>query len=224
MRAGCRSLAVALSAVLVVTACAGVASAAQPLVFSADPEASRITIELHRAGLLKFLGHDHTIAAPLAAGLIEADAGDLTRSSVRLGWEAARLAIVPGSEPAGDVPEVERRMRGPEVLDVAAHPDIAFASTAVSGRPAGPGSYRLEVRGVLTLKGQPHEIQVSLDARIEGDALVATGQTGLRLEDLGVKPPSVAGVVKVSNSFRVSFEIHARRRPAAGADQPTARR
>jgi polyisoprenoid-binding protein YceI len=195
--------------------CLGLAgpAGAQQAAFVVDTAESRVRIELGRAGLLKFLGHDHLIEAPLAAGRIVADAGEPARSSVELAWDAARLAIVPGSEPAGDVPEVEKRMRGAEVLDVEAHPEIRFASRSVGGAQAGPGVYRLRVRGVLTLRGQPREIEVPLDVRVEQEVLIASGRVALRLRDLGVTPPSVGGVVKVSNDFRVDFEIHARRRP-----------
>ena len=41
----------------------------------------------------------------------------------------------------------------------------------------------------------------------------------MNLRDLGIEPPSVAGVVKVANRFRLEFEIHAgpesRARPLA---------
>mgnify|MGYP001821515438 FL=1 len=71
------------------------------------------------------------------------------------------------------------------------------------------------VRGGLELKGARHTVDVPLEVRLRGDELVATGEAKLRLRRLGVEPPSVAGVVKVSNDFRLAFEIRARRRAAA---------
>jgi len=215
-----RDLAVTASALLALGLCLVAAPvAAQSVAFTVDTQASQVRVELGRAGLLKFLGHDHTIAAPLASGRIAADADTLARSSVQLRWDAMRLAVVPGTEPAKDVAEVEARMRGPEVLDGAAHVEIGFTSTSVSGRMASPGVYRLNVRGTLTLKGQPREIEIPLDVRVAGDALEASGSVELRLKDLGIAPPSVAGVVKVSNDFRVTFEIRARREAAGSAEQ-----
>ncbi len=199
--------------------------------YTVDTERSRLRLELGRAGLLKMLGHDHTIEAPVAQGRIEADSSDLARSRVTLRFEARRLAIVPGTEPAKDIPEVETRMRGPEVLDVERHPQIVFTSSTLlasdgpaAARPAagqGAGAppsvssgnaaarLRLRVRGTLEIKGRPIEVEVPLEVRSSPGGLVATGEVELHLRDLGIAPPSVAGVVKVANRFRVSFEIHA---------------
>ena len=183
--------------------------AAEPQVLAVDLQASRVRIHLGRSGLLKFLGHEHTIEAPLAEGSIEVDAEDFTRSRVRLRWEARRLAVVPGTEPQNDVPDVEKRMRGPEVLDVERHPEIAFSSLAVSGAATAAGQYRLRVRGTLELLGRAHEIELPLEVRREGEGLDATGEVELELRALGIRPPVVAGVVKVANRFRVAFDIRA---------------
>ena len=129
----------------------------EPLVV--DTAASRVRIHLGRTGLLKFLGHDHEIDAPLAEGRIEVVEGEPARSFVRLRFEAGRLAIVPGTEPAGDIPKVEARMRGPEVLEVARYPEIVFTSSSVAGEALGPGRYRLRVRGTLELKGRSFPVE-----------------------------------------------------------------
>ena len=186
--------------------------------FVVDPDSSRVRIHLGRSGLLKFLGHDHTIEAPLAEGRIEADTEDVQRSRVRLRWEARRLAVVPGTEPAKDVPEVEARMRGPEVLDVERYPGIVFSASAVVGEAVAPGRYRLRMRGVLELRGRKQEIELPLEVRRDADVLTATGQVALRLSEVGISPPSVAGVVKVANRFLVTFEVRADlAAPAQGA-------
>ena len=171
-------------------------------------------------------GHDHTIEAPLAEGRIEADPSDVARSTVVLRFDAARLAVVPGTEPEEDIPEVETRMRGPEVLYVERHSQIVFTSSSVAtAAGTGPGDvssaaggttadlHRLRVRGILEIKGRRTELEVPLEVRSEPGGLVATGRLELQLRDLGIDPPSVAGVVKVANRFHVSFEIHAH--PAA---------
>ena len=136
--------------------------------------------------------------------------GDPARSSVRLRFEARRLAVVPGSEPAGDIPKVEARMRGPEVLDVDRHPEIVFVSSSVAGEAIEPGRYRLRVRGTLELKGRSFPVEVPLEVRQSGGELQARGEVEWRLRDLGIEPPSVAGVVRVANEFRMTFEITAR--------------
>jgi polyisoprenoid-binding protein YceI len=183
-------------------------------VLAVDPATSRVRVHLGRAGLAGFLGHTHEIEAPVKDGRVELVGDDPARSSVRLVFEAARLAVVPGTEPAGDVPSVETRMRGPEVLDAAAHPDITFESVSVTARPAARGAGTAQspllVRGTLRLRGRAADLEIPVDVRRDGSGLVASGETRLELRALGIEPPSVAGVVKVANRFRLSFELHLR--------------
>ena len=193
--------------------------------YRVDAEGSRLRVELGRAGLLKMLGHDHTLEAPIAEGEIEADHADIGLSRVHLRFEARRLAVVPGTEPEQDIPEVEAKMRGAEVLDVERHPQIVFTSTSVAPlEPAATGSgsaptgvRRLRVRGTLELKGRATAIELPLEVHLSPGALVAKGDVALNLRDLGLEPPSVAGVVKVANRFKVSFEIRARVAPGPSA-------
>lgn len=199
--------AVALSVLL-----AGAAAPAtgEPELFAVDPTASRVRIHLGRSGLLKAFGHDHEIDAPLAEGRVEVVDGDPGRSSVRLRFAARGLAIVAGTEPAGDVPKVEERMRGPEVLDAERYPDIVFASSAVAGGTAEPGRYRLLVKGTLQLKGRSFPVEIPLEVRRSESEIQAHGAVEWRLRDLGIEPPSVAGMVNVANGFRITFDLTAR--------------
>jgi polyisoprenoid-binding protein YceI len=171
---------------------------------------SHLRIELGRTGLMKFMGHEHQIEAPIAEGEVEVVESDPARSSVRLRFEASRLHLVPGSEPADDIPKVEERMRGPEVLDVAKYPEILFVSTSVKGQPDGPSRFKLAVTGTLTLKGRSFPIEVPLEVTRVDKELEAKGELELNLHDVGIEPPSVAGVVKVKDRFRLGFEIYAR--------------
>jgi polyisoprenoid-binding protein YceI len=184
--------------------------AGPPESLAVDPAASRIRIHLGRAGLLKFLGHDHEIDAPIAEGGVVVVEGDPARSSVRLRFAAGRLSVVPGAEPGDDIPKVEARMRGPEVLDVDRHPEIVFVSSSVAGEAIEPGRYRLRVRGTLELKGRSFPVEIPLEVRQTGGGIQARGEVEWRLRELGIEPPSVAGVVNVANGFRMTFDITAR--------------
>ena len=184
--------------------------AAQPQRLAVDPAKSHVRLELGRAGLMKFMGHEHQIEAPLAQGHVEVVEDDPARSSVELRFEAARLFVVPGSEPAGDIPKVEERMRGPEVLEVAKYPDIVFRSSSVKSTPQGASAFKLVVAGTLTLKGRSVPVEIPLEARRVDGGIEAKGEVELELRDLGIEPPSVAGVVKVANHFKLAFEISAR--------------
>jgi polyisoprenoid-binding protein YceI len=203
-----------LAAATSVLVAGAITATAQTEVYVVDGDASRVRVHLGRAGLLGFLGHDHTIEAPLSEGWIEVDPGKPADSRVDVKWKASELAVVPGTEPAEDIPEVEERMRGPEVLHVERYPDIRFWSFEVRVEKSEPeaGRWRLQVKGGLEIKGNRHTVELPLEVRREGDAIVATGEVELKLEGLGIEPPSVSGVVNVDNDFRVSFEVRARPR------------
>ncbi len=193
-----------------------IAAAASPLgaeteVYAVDPATSHVRIHLGRAGLMKFLGHDHEIEAPVAEGRLEVVDGDPTRSSVALRFESARLALVPGSEPANDIPKVEERMRGPRVLEVTHHPEIAFVSTSVRLHAQDGPRVKIVVAGTLTLRGRALPVEVPLEVLCEAGRIVARGGLALSLRDLGIEPPSVAGVVNVADRFGLEFEIRATR-------------
>jgi polyisoprenoid-binding protein YceI len=195
---------------LVVLAAAGTRALAQPEAYAVDPAASHVRIHLGRAGLLKFMGHEHHIEAPVAEGRVELVDGDPARSSVTLRFEAAKLAVIPGSEPASDIPKVEERMRGPEVLEVVRYPEIAFASRSIRSQPPRDASgVRLAVAGTLTLRGRSFPIELPVDVVRSPGAIEARGAVSLNLRDLGIEPPSVAGVVKVANRFKLEFSLRA---------------
>jgi len=183
---------------------------AQAEKLAVEPQRSHLRIELGRTGLMKFMCHEHQVEAPVAEGQVEVVESDPARSSVRLRFEAAKLHLVPGSEPADDIPKVEERMRGPEVLDVTKYPEILFVSTSVKGQADGPSRFKLTVTGTLTLKGRSFPVELPLEVRRVDKELEAKGEFELNLRDIGIEPPSVAGVVKVKDRFRLSFEIYAR--------------
>lgn len=192
-------------------------------IFVADPAASHVRIKLGRAGILGFLGHDHLIEAPIAEGRIEMRTGAVGSSRVAFRFSAAALAVVPGTEPADDIPEVEARMRGPEILDADRHPEIAFDSTDVQGRGGAAGELDLRVRGWLTLRGRKHVVEVPVRVRIDGGSLSARGEVELRLRDLGIEPPSVARVVNVANRFTISLDVRATEAPGSPSSPGRAR-
>jgi hypothetical protein len=162
----------------------------------------------------------------VSEGRIDVEPGNPAASRVDLWWKAASLAVVPGTEPAEDIPAVEERMRGPEVLAVEEHPQIRLWSfdVAVEESDAEAGRWRLNVKAGLELKGARHRLELPLDVRRQGNGIVTTGEVTLHLKRLGIDPPTVAGVVKVANEFRVSVEIHARRQEGGGGTHPEATR
>lgn len=189
---------------------AGGAASAQTYVI--DAERSSLLVNVGRAGLFAFAGHRHEVLASRVEGTITADAEELSRSSVTLRFPAAGLRVTGKGEPDDDVPKVQAKMEGPDVLDVARFPDILFRSSAVEGRQAG-GVWNLRLTGELSLKGVARSLVLPLRVRIADGLLEATGQAVLRQTDFGLRPVSVAGLVKVKNELGLDYRIVGRLTP-----------
>lgn len=188
-------------------------AAAESRAYAIDPSASAVTIQVGRAGLFKFAGHEHEVLAPVARGEVRADPLDLPRSSVSLELRSAALVVTGRGEPPDDVPKVQEAMVGPKVLDATRFPAILFRSRQVGGRRVAETAYELEVTGDLELRGVTRSLTVPLRVEVAGETLLATGRLVLRQSDFGIEPISVAGVVKVKNELKIDVRILARLAP-----------
>ena len=204
-------LAPALVELLFVLLVASSPAQAAPRVYALDPAHSRLTIQVGKAGLFGFAGHEHQIVAGAFRGAATFDSDWLAQSSVDLTFDAGALRVTGQGEPPADVPQVQAAMVGATCLDAGRFPTIRFVSTSVAAvGAAGPNGAELVLRGTLTLHGvaRPLTIRVHLD--VTGETLEATGATTLRQTDFGITPISKAGVVKVKDELTLSWRIRGR--------------
>jgi polyisoprenoid-binding protein YceI len=179
--------------------------------YTVVPAESRVRIHVGKGGLFSFAGHEHEVDAPLEEGVIDVRAGDPSSSTVRVAFAAARLRVTGRGEPAQDVPKVQAKMLGPDVLDAARYPTIAFESRRVSAKPLEGGAFDATASGDLTLHGVTRNVTLPLRVLLHGDTLKAEGKVTLKQSDFGIQPISVAGVVKVKDELSVELSIVARR-------------
>ncbi len=161
-----------------------------------DVERSTLTVFVYKSGLFSALADDHVIQAPLAGGMISADAPLSIEVSVR----SANLKVLDPGLSSDKRAEVQTRMLGPEVLDSTAYPIIEFVSTSIE--PAGTD--RWNVTGRLTIHGVTRALTFPVtqrDGRYRGTAV-------LRQRDFGIEPISiVGGTVKVRDELKVEFDV-----------------
>jgi polyisoprenoid-binding protein YceI len=184
-------------------------AAAGPRTFAVDTGRSKALIDVGKAGAFSFAGHTHEVEAPLTSGVVRYDADDVSKSDIRLQFNAAAMKVSGRGEPAGDVPKVTEAMLGEQVLDVKKYPSITFESTMVSPR-GSPASLDLMITGNLTIRGTTKPVRAAASAKIDGDTLTATGRFAIRQTDFGIKPISVGGVVKVKDELTIIFTIVAK--------------
>jgi len=172
------------------------AAGAQPRAI--DAAKSVLTVRVFKAGLLSALGHNHEIAAPIAAGKV-----DTNTRTVELHVQAAALQVRDPEASEKDRGEIQHTMQGPEVLDVATHPEISFKSTAAE--PAGAGAWK--VQGNLTVHGETHPVTVEVH---EENGHFA-GSSQFKLTEFGIKPVKIAGgTVRVKDEVRIEFNVQLR--------------
>ena len=176
--------------------------------FRAVPGTS-VTVQVGKGGLFSFAGHDHEVVAPAREGQIALDRADLSRSSVRLVFEAAALKVTGKGEPAEDVPEVQRVMVSDRVLDVARHPTITFESRSVARSSGSAADAVLRIEGDLTLHGVTRRvIAQGVRLRLNGDRLTAEGKVAIKQSDFGIQPVTAAGgTVRVKDEVTVVFTV-----------------
>jgi polyisoprenoid-binding protein YceI len=185
--------------------------AAGPRTFTVDTSQSKALIDVGKAGAFSFAGHTHEVEAPLTGGVVHFDPDNISKSDLRLQFNAAEMKVTGKGDPPADVPKVTEAMLGDQVLDVKRYPSITFESTAVSGR--GPAAtLDLQITGNLTIRGTTKPVRAATTAKIDGDSLTATGRFVIKQTDFGIKPISVGGVVKVKDELSIAFTIVARER------------
>jgi polyisoprenoid-binding protein YceI len=181
--------------------------------YAVDGGASRVSIEVGKAGLLKLAGHEHTVTAEGLSGEVVVDTEAVERSSVHVAFAATALRVTDSEGPADEVPKVQATMSGPKVLDVERFPEIRFSSTAVSGRKGTGQTWEIAVTGDLELHGVRRPLTFPLRVALAPDSLAAEGTVRLRQRDYGIEPVSVGGVVKVKDELVVTLKIVARPAP-----------
>lgn len=170
-----------------------------------DAAGSRIYVVTHRTGLLSFLGHEHAILAPRWSSRLCWDAPAHAASHAELVIDARALEIDADSARAmaglGKGPssqqraQIQRKLHDQKNLDTERYPEIRFQSSSVRG--AGD---TLFVRGTLTIRNQTRDVELPIIMqRRAGESWWLTGTLFIRQTQFGIRPESIAGVVKVAD-------------------------
>lgn len=176
--------------------------------FRVDPAATSVVVQVGRAGLFAFAGHDHEVAAPAVDGRISLNSTDLGRSRVALQFDAQALKVTGRGEPAGDVAEVQRTMLSDRVLDVSRYPTITFESDQISVQKRSADAFTLRVDGRLTLHGVTKPVSIPVAVRLDGNRMTASGKATVRQSEFGIRPVTAAGgTVRVKDEVDVMFSI-----------------
>lgn len=177
--------------------------------YRVQPDKSPLTIEVGKGGAFGFVaGHTHEVEGKVS-GSVTADAHDLAHARMQLTIRTADLRVSGKGEPSDDVPKVQERMVGPDVLEVARFPEITFRSTSIALGGTRDDNMTLTVTGDLALHGRTKSVTAPVRVRIDGASLTATGTLTVKQTDFGIKPVSVGGVVNVKDALTIRFTVTA---------------
>jgi polyisoprenoid-binding protein YceI len=182
------------------------ASSFGQITYQIDPAVSRVEIHLKRSGLLRFLGDEHFIDAPIARGAIVYFPDNPENSTVEVDIRAGELNVLDPHLDPRDRREVQDTMESSRVLHVEQYPRIYFRSRAVKELPDN----QLEVVGDLELLGRKREVLLTATLSTEKGVLEADGRCRLKQSDFGIRPVTAgAGTVRVKDEMQLRFHITA---------------
>jgi YceI-like domain len=160
-----------------------------------DTQRSAVTIHVGKAGFFSAAGHEHWVRAPFSGGTLTAG----TAAHVEFRVDAKTMTVMPDEKLSAEKQaEVQRTMQA-EVLESDKYPEISFRSTRVD--QLQPDHWL--VTGDLTLHGQTRSIQVDVKSASGG----YEGSGKLKQTDFGIRPVTVAGLVKVKNELDIQFKV-----------------
>ena len=202
---------VAPAVIIAILAAIAAAQESEDLVI--DPGQTTITLQVGRAGVFGFAGHDHEIAVPAVQGRITLDRSNISRSTLSATFDATALKVTGKGEPSEDVPEVQRVMLSERVLDVQRYPTITFQSRQVSVVKPSTNQIGLRITGDLTLHGVTRPLDVPVTVQLSTNGLRASGKTTVQQSQFGIRPVTAGvGTVRVKDEVDVTFSVTATRR------------
>lgn len=175
---------------------ASVASA-QGETFRVDPPNSQVAFALGDGG------HHVNGVFHVQSGTINFDPSTKSISGL--------IAVAAGSGNSGE-PSRDKKMNS-EVLNSDQYPEITFAPKSYEGTLAPTGDSSIQVSGVFTLHGAPHDISVPMQILIQGSDLTAKGHFVVPYVKWGLKDPSVF-ILKVVKQVDIDLDLKGQVAPA----------
>jgi polyisoprenoid-binding protein YceI len=171
---------------------------AQQQTFTADPASSSIAFALTGTG------HEVHGTFHVQSGTIQFD-----RSAPKM---SGSIVVSAASGESGDKGR-DKEMHN-HVLDVEHFADVTFAPQSYQGTIAASGDSTIQVTGVFTLHGTPHDLTVPMQIHIEGSNLSATGKFIIPYVKWGLKDPSVF-ILKVAKEVQIDLTLKGTLAPAS---------
>jgi len=169
------------------------AAFAQHQNFTVNPDTSKVAFALG--------GNTHHVDGTfhVQSGSIDFDRGAQTISG--------SIVVAAGSGNSGDQGR-DKKMNS-DVLDVAHFAEVSFVPKSFQGIIAASGDSSIQVIGVFTLHGTPHDLTVPMQIHIDGSALTAKTHFTIPYVQWGLKDPSIF-ILKVAKVVDIDLTLDGR--------------
>ena len=191
-------IAVARSVIVALPLLISAGAHAQHQTFTINPDASNVAFALAGSG------HHVNGTFHLQSGSIDFDRSAQTISG--------SIIVGAGSGNSGE-PGRDKKMNT-DVLDVQHYAEISFAPRSYQGKIAPTGDSEIQVSGVFTLHGTPHDLTVPMHIHLEGSALNAKAHFAVPYVKWGLKDPSIF-VLKVAKDVDIDLTLAGTVAPAS---------
>jgi polyisoprenoid-binding protein YceI len=158
--------------------------------FTVNPDACKVAFSLGGSG------HHVDGSFHVQSGSIDFDRSAQTISGY--------VVVAAGSGNSGE-PSRDKKMNS-DVLDVAQYAEISFAPKSYQGTVAASGDSTIQVTGVFTLHGAPHDLTVPMQIHIDGSTLTTKTHFQVPYVQWGLKDPSIF-VLKVAKVVDVDLTL-----------------
>jgi polyisoprenoid-binding protein YceI len=169
---------------------------AQQQTFTVNPDASSVAFALSGTG------HEVHGTFHVTSGTIQYD-----RNAPRM---SGNILVSAGSGDSGDKGR-DKNMHQ-KVLETDRFSDISFQPQSYTGTIASSGDSSIQVSGIFTLHGTPHDLTVPMQVHIDGQNVTAKGSFVVPYVKWGLKDPSVF-VLKVAKEVHIELNL-------AGTESP----
>ncbi len=150
------------------------AALAQQQTFAVNPDASEVKITLKTTHEV-VNGNFH----------IQSGSIDFDRSTPRM---SGSVVVLAGSGKTGNSSRDKKMNK--EILEVEQHATVSFEPKSYTGVIAPSGDSTIQVTGIFTLLGTPHEIAIPMLVHLDGKTATATAHFAVPYIQWGLKDPS----------------------------------
>ncbi len=180
---------IAKALILTISMSLGSVAFAQHQTFTVNPDSSRVAFTL--------AGSHHV------EGTFHVQSGSITfdRTAPMM---SGTVVVAAGSGNSGE-PSRDKKMTT-EVLNASQFSEVSFAPKGYQGAIAPVGDSTIQVVGVFTLHGAPHDITIPMQIHIEGANLTAKGQFTVPYVKWGLKDPSIF-ILKVAKEVGIDLTL-----------------